>query len=164
MQQRPCNPLTHGMTLRLVGWPTPPLDEVGTAPAGVRTRQACAAVDALRASDYRRLDAGRHVSLEYPGGGPHADSQVRDRLRHRARSLSARRKMSGAPDRDALPMVEAHHEWCALETVDERAGSGCVALDDAGRGGGTRGDPYLDGGPAERGWPTVDDEPRPRGA
>ncbi len=36
------------------------------------------AVDALRASDYRRLDAGRHVYLDYTGGGLHAESQVRD--------------------------------------------------------------------------------------
>ena len=36
------------------------------------------AVDALRASDYRRLDAGRHVYLDYTGGGLHAESQVPD--------------------------------------------------------------------------------------
>ena len=36
------------------------------------------AVNTLRASDYRRLDAGRHVYLDYTGGGLHAESQVRD--------------------------------------------------------------------------------------
>jgi len=36
------------------------------------------ALDALRASDYRRLDAGRHVYLDFTGGGLHAESQVRD--------------------------------------------------------------------------------------
>jgi selenocysteine lyase/cysteine desulfurase len=36
------------------------------------------ALDALRASDYRRLDAGRHVYVDYTGGGLHAESQVRD--------------------------------------------------------------------------------------
>ena len=34
-------------------------------------------LDALRASDYRRLDAGRHVYLDFTGGGLHAESQVR---------------------------------------------------------------------------------------
>ena len=36
------------------------------------------ALDALRASDYRRLDAAGHVYLDYTGGGLHAESQVRD--------------------------------------------------------------------------------------
>lgn len=35
-------------------------------------------LDALRASDYRRIDAGGHVYLDYTGGGLHAESQVRD--------------------------------------------------------------------------------------
>ena len=35
-------------------------------------------LDALRASDYRRLDAGHHVYLDYTGGGLHAESQVRE--------------------------------------------------------------------------------------
>jgi molybdenum cofactor sulfurtransferase len=35
-------------------------------------------LDALRASDYRRLDEGRHVYVDYTGGGLHAESQVRD--------------------------------------------------------------------------------------
>ena len=33
-------------------------------------------LDALRASEYARLDASRHVYLDYTGGGLHADSQV----------------------------------------------------------------------------------------
>ena len=33
-------------------------------------------LDALRASEYRRLDAERHVYLDYTGGGLHAESQV----------------------------------------------------------------------------------------
>jgi molybdenum cofactor sulfurtransferase len=36
-----------------------------------------AALDALRQSDYGRLDAQKHVYLDYAGGGLHADSQVR---------------------------------------------------------------------------------------
>lgn len=36
------------------------------------------ALDRLRASDYRRVDAGGHVYLDYTGGGLHAESQVRD--------------------------------------------------------------------------------------
>lgn len=36
------------------------------------------ALDALRASEYRRLDAERHVYLDYTGGGLHAESQVRE--------------------------------------------------------------------------------------
>ena len=36
------------------------------------------AVDELRASEYRRLDAQRHVYLDYTGGGLHAESQVRE--------------------------------------------------------------------------------------
>jgi selenocysteine lyase/cysteine desulfurase len=35
-------------------------------------------LDALRASEYRRLDAQGHVYLDYTGGGLHADSQVRE--------------------------------------------------------------------------------------
>lgn len=35
------------------------------------------AVDALRASEYGRLDTQRHVYLDYTGGGLHAESQVR---------------------------------------------------------------------------------------
>ena len=35
-------------------------------------------LDVLRASDYRRLDAGRHVYLDFAAGGLHAESQVRD--------------------------------------------------------------------------------------
>jgi selenocysteine lyase/cysteine desulfurase len=36
-----------------------------------------AALDALRASDYARLDAGRHVYLDYTGGGLAGDAQIR---------------------------------------------------------------------------------------
>ena len=34
-------------------------------------------LDALRASEYRRLDEERHVYLDYTGGGLHAESQIR---------------------------------------------------------------------------------------
>jgi molybdenum cofactor sulfurtransferase len=37
-------------------------------------------IDALRASEYRRLDAQRHVYLDYTGGGLHAESQVREHM------------------------------------------------------------------------------------
>ena len=36
------------------------------------------ALDELRASEYRRLDAERHIYLDYTGGGLHAESQVRE--------------------------------------------------------------------------------------
>ena len=36
------------------------------------------ALDALRASEYRRLDIQRHVYLDYTGGGLHAESQIRE--------------------------------------------------------------------------------------
>src|SRR5262245_55400820 len=36
-----------------------------------------AALDELRATDYARVDAGRHVYLDYTGAGLAADSQVR---------------------------------------------------------------------------------------
>jgi molybdenum cofactor sulfurtransferase len=39
---------------------------------------ATRAVDALRASEYGRLDAGRHVYLDYTGGSLHAASQIRE--------------------------------------------------------------------------------------
>jgi len=39
--------------------------------------EATARVDALRATEYGRLDAQRHVYLDYTGGSLHADSQVR---------------------------------------------------------------------------------------
>jgi selenocysteine lyase/cysteine desulfurase len=41
---------------------------------------ATAHLDALRASDYRRLDDQRHVYLDYTGAGLPADSQVREHL------------------------------------------------------------------------------------
>jgi molybdenum cofactor sulfurtransferase len=55
-------------------------DEVGSAfdeflkafPDYERTSR----LDALRASEYRRLDAEHHVYLDYTGGGIHAESQV----------------------------------------------------------------------------------------
>jgi molybdenum cofactor sulfurtransferase len=37
----------------------------------------CGALAQLRAAEYGRLDAGRHVYLDYTGGGLHAASQVR---------------------------------------------------------------------------------------
>jgi selenocysteine lyase/cysteine desulfurase len=40
--------------------------------------ESTSAVDALRASEYRRLDAERHVYLDYTGGGLHAESQIRE--------------------------------------------------------------------------------------
>ncbi len=39
-----------------------------------------AVLDALRQSDYGRLDAQRHVYLDYAGGGLYADSQIRFHL------------------------------------------------------------------------------------
>ena len=36
-----------------------------------------ASIDALRTKDYARLDRGRHVYLDYTGGGIYADSQIR---------------------------------------------------------------------------------------
>jgi selenocysteine lyase/cysteine desulfurase len=38
---------------------------------------ATSAIDALRVSDYGRLDAGQHVYLDYTGGGLAAESQIR---------------------------------------------------------------------------------------
>ena len=35
-----------------------------------------ASIDALRTKDYARLDRGRHVYLDYTGGGIYADSQI----------------------------------------------------------------------------------------
>ncbi|MBI2187664.1 MAG: aminotransferase class V-fold PLP-dependent enzyme [Acidobacteria bacterium] len=49
----------------LAAWP----DYAGTA-----------AVDALRAAEYRRLDAQRHVYLDYTGGSLYTESQVRAHL------------------------------------------------------------------------------------
>ena len=37
-----------------------------------------AALDTLRAVEYARLDAERHVYLDYTGGGLHAVSQIRE--------------------------------------------------------------------------------------
>ena len=45
-----------------------------TYPEYERTRS----VDALRASEYRRLDDQDHVYLDYTGGGLHAESQIRE--------------------------------------------------------------------------------------
>ena len=36
------------------------------------------ALDVMRASEYRRLDAQHHVYLDYTGGGLHAESQIRE--------------------------------------------------------------------------------------
>ena len=40
--------------------------------------EATRVLDALRASEYRRLDEQRHVYLDYTGGGLHAASQIRE--------------------------------------------------------------------------------------
>jgi len=45
------------------------------------------ALDALRASEYRRLDGERHVYLDYTGGGLHAESQVREHAELLNRSI-----------------------------------------------------------------------------
>jgi selenocysteine lyase/cysteine desulfurase len=42
--------------------------------------QGTGVIDALRASEYRRLDAEHHVYLDYTGGGVHAESQVREHM------------------------------------------------------------------------------------
>jgi selenocysteine lyase/cysteine desulfurase len=42
--------------------------------------QGTGRIDALRSSEYRRLDAQHHVYLDYTGGGLHAESQVREHL------------------------------------------------------------------------------------
>jgi len=45
-------------------------------PAFRETRQ----LDALRESEYSRLDAQKHIYLDYTGGGLYADSQLRDHI------------------------------------------------------------------------------------
>jgi molybdenum cofactor sulfurtransferase len=45
-------------------------------PAYERTR----ALDALRATEYHRLDELGHVYLDYTGGGLYADSQLREHM------------------------------------------------------------------------------------
>jgi selenocysteine lyase/cysteine desulfurase len=45
------------------------------------------ALDALRASDYSRLDAGRHAYLDYTGGGLYAEAQVREHAALLAREV-----------------------------------------------------------------------------
>ena len=42
--------------------------------------QGTGRIDALRASEYRRLDAQHHVYLDYTGGALHAESQVREHM------------------------------------------------------------------------------------
>ena len=42
---------------------------------------ATAALDELRATEFARLDAGRHVYLDYTGGGLFAVSQLREHVR-----------------------------------------------------------------------------------
>ncbi len=41
---------------------------------------ATTALDELRAADFRRLDAGGHVYLDYTGGGLYGESQVREHM------------------------------------------------------------------------------------
>jgi len=42
--------------------------------------RATSKIDALRAAEYARLDAGKHVYLDYTGGGLYADAQLRAHL------------------------------------------------------------------------------------
>lgn len=42
--------------------------------------RATSKIDALRAADYARLDAGKHVYLDYTGGGLYAESQLHAHL------------------------------------------------------------------------------------
>lgn len=42
--------------------------------------RATSKIDALRAAEYARLDAGKHIYLDYTGGGLYADAQLRAHL------------------------------------------------------------------------------------
>src|SRR5437764_540954 len=44
------------------------------------TYQATSKLDVLRAAEYARLDAQKHVYLDYTGGGLYADKQLRDHM------------------------------------------------------------------------------------
>ena len=60
---------------------SPPRDEVADRAAFLAAYPeylATARLDALRATEYRRLDEQRHIYLDYTGGGLHAESQVRE--------------------------------------------------------------------------------------
>ena len=48
-------------------------------------------IDALRTKDYARLDRGRHVYLDYTGGGIYADSQIHSIINCCATMFSATR-------------------------------------------------------------------------
>jgi len=56
-------------------------------------------LDELRAREYARLDAHDHIYLDYTGGGPYAESQLRDHMARSARMSSATRIPKTLPRR-----------------------------------------------------------------
>jgi len=62
------------------------------------------AIDALRATEYSRLDAGRHVYVDYTGAGLYADSQIRKHLAQLDTHVFGN-PHSGSPSSDATTQL-----------------------------------------------------------
>jgi molybdenum cofactor sulfurtransferase len=89
-----------------------------------------AGVDALRASEYGRLDAQQHVYLDYTGGSLHADSQVRAHAELLTRHVFGNPHSASLTSSEMTELVEQtrrsvldwfnapHHEYTAVFTAN----------------------------------------------
>ncbi len=90
--------------------------------------RATAKLDALRATDYARLDAGKHVYLDYTGGGLYAESQLRAHLELLRTHVFGNPHSSNPTSQAMTDLVERArayileffnadpHEYCAIFT------------------------------------------------
>ena len=94
--------------------------------------EATHVLDALRASEYRRLDDQQHVYLDYTGGGLHAESHIREHAELLTRGVfgnphSASLTSTGMTDlveqarRAVLTWFNAEHAYTAVFTQNATA-------------------------------------------
>src|SRR5262245_56220282 len=92
---------------------TPTLVDIGfeqflrAYPAYESTR----ALDELRLREYGRLDAGRHVYLDYTGGGLYAESQLRSHVELLAHNVFGNPHSSNPTSRAATEQVESARHY-----------------------------------------------------
>src|SRR4051812_3360583 len=68
--------------------------------------QSTLAIDALRAAEYGRLDAGRHIYLDYTGAGLYAECQVREHAELLAREVCGNPHSGSPASATATHLVE----------------------------------------------------------
>lgn len=68
-------------------------------------------IDELRTSEYARLDLGRHIYLDYTGGGLYADSQLRNHNKLLAERVYGNPHSSNPTSQAATELVEQAREY-----------------------------------------------------